>query len=182
MPFKSNLRILSALFFISAWSLASAQTMVYKCESGGTVTYSEKNCRGHIVNTNSAPVPAKPNRKLQESQVLAHAMTPRAGESAGQFETRRHRATLMPTDRDECSRLDKRIPVEEASLTSPDPEEAAGAQEALGKSRQRFGALHCSDDRRRAGGAGHNAPMTDAVPVSTLPHTTSRSTASAWAG
>ena len=143
MPFKSNLWTLSALLSISAWSLASAQTTVYKCESGGTVTYSERNCRGRIINTDDAPVPAKANPKREEGQAMAQAMTPRAGESTAQLETRRRRATLMPTDREECERLDKRIPVEEGSLTNPDPEEAANAKEALRKSGARFGELHC---------------------------------------
>ncbi len=149
MPFKPNLWILSAMFCISVWSPASAQTTVYKCESRGMVTYSEKACRGRIINTDDAPVPAKPNpkevdvRRIEENRAVAQAMQPRADESAAQFETRRRRASLLPENRDECARLDKRMPVEEASMTNPDPEEVSKAQEALGKSRKRFGELRC---------------------------------------
>jgi hypothetical protein len=143
MPFKSNPWVLSALLCIGAAATAGAQTTVYKCESGGAVTYSEKDCRGRVINTDDAPVPAKADPKLEEGQAMAQAMTPQAGESAAQFETRRRRATLMPTDREECERLDKRMPVEQGSLTNPDPEEASKAQEALGKSRKRFGELRC---------------------------------------
>src|SRR5512133_2181617 len=101
MPFKPNPLVLCALLFIGGSAPAIAQTTVYKCESaGGTVTYSEKNCRGRIINTGDAPVPAKPNPKLRENEAMAQAMTPRTGESAAQFETRRRRATLMPTDRE----------------------------------------------------------------------------------
>jgi hypothetical protein len=149
MPFKPNPWVLSALLFIGVPSPSSAQTTVYKCESGGTVTYSEKPCRGRVINTGNAPVPAKPNpkevdlRRIEENRVVAQAMQPRADESAEQFETRRRRARLMPADRDECARLDKRMPVEEASLTNPDPKEVAKAQQALDKSRKRFGELRC---------------------------------------
>ena len=144
MPFNANPLVLSALFFIGIHSPASAQTPVYKCESGGgTVTYSEKNCRGRIINTDDAPVPVRQNPKSRENQAMAQAMAPRAGESAEQFEMRRRRARMMPTDREECERLDKRMPVEEGSLANPDPEEVSKAQEALGKSRKRFGELRC---------------------------------------
>ena len=144
MPVKPNPWVLSALFFVLAPAPALAQTTVYRCESGGTVTYSERACSGgRVVNTNEAPVPARRNPKLDENEALAQAMSPRAGESAEQFETRRRRARLMPEDRDECARLDKRIPVEQGSLTNPDPDEAAQAQEALARSRQRFAELKC---------------------------------------
>ena len=149
MPFKQSLWALSALLCVVAASPAGAQTTVYKCESGGTVTYSEKACSGRIVNTNDAPVPGKPNpnevdvRRTEENQARAQAMQPSPGESAEQFETRRRRARLMPEDRDECARLDMRMPVEEASMNNPDPEAVANAKEALGKSRKRFGELRC---------------------------------------
>lgn len=149
MPFKPNLWVLSALLCISAAAPASAQTTVYRCESGGTVTYSEKACSGRVVNTDDAPVPARPNpnevdaRRAGENQVMAQTMQPRPGESAEQFETRRRRARLMPEDRNECARLDTRMAVEEASMNNPDPEALSNAKEALGKSRKRFGELRC---------------------------------------
>ena len=149
MPFKPNLWITSVLLCIGAAAPASAQTTVYKCESGGTVTYSQKACPGRIVNTNDAPVPGKPNpnevdvRRAGENQVMAQAMQPRPGESAEQFETRRRRVRLMPEDRDECARLDTRMAVEGASMNNPDPEAVANAKEALERSRKRFGELRC---------------------------------------
>ena len=149
MPFKPNPLVLSALFFISTAAPASAQTTVYKCERGRSVTYSEKACGGRIINTDDAPISAKRNpkevdvRRVEENQAMAQAMTPKAGESAGQFETRRRRGRLMPTDRAECERLDKRMPVEEASMNNPNAEEVAKAETALGKSRKRLGELRC---------------------------------------
>lgn len=149
MSFKQSLLALGAVLCTVAAAPVGAQTTVYRCESGGTVTYSEKTCAGRIVNTADAPVPARPNpdevdaRRAGENQATAQAMQPRAGESAAQFETRRRRARLMPEDRDECERLDARMPVEEASMNNPDPEEVLNAKEALGKSRKRFSELRC---------------------------------------
>ena len=144
MSFNANPLVLSALFFIGIHLPASAQTPVYKCESGGgTVTYSEKNCRGRIINTDDAPAPVRQSPKSPENQAMAQAMTPRAGESAEQFEKRRRRARMMPTDREECGGWTSACPWKRAASTNPDPEEASKAQEALGKSRKRFGELRC---------------------------------------
>ena len=125
MPFKPSLLVLSALFCIGASSPASAQT-VYKCGSRRSVTYTEKPCSKRIVNTDQAAVPVKPNpkevdvRRIEQNRVMARAMRPSAGESAEQFEMRRHRARLMATDRAECARLDTRMPVEKARMNNPD--------------------------------------------------------------
>lgn len=148
MPFKPNLLALSALICISACSPASAQ-QVYKCGPRGSVTYTEKLCSGRPVNTEQARVPVKPNPKevdvhrIEQNRVMARAVRRRAGESAEQFETRRRRARLMPEHREECGRLDKRMPVEEASMNNPDRAEVLKAEAALEKSRKRFGELRC---------------------------------------
>lgn len=143
MGFQASLWALGVLFGLAAASPLAAQT-VYKCGSG-SATYTDQNCSGRIVNTDEAPVPVKPAdvRKKEREQALAQSMRREPGESAAEFETRRHRAGLPPQDRDECARLDKRMPVEQGSLTNPDPDEAANAREALGKSRKRFAELGC---------------------------------------
>ena len=148
MPFKPNLLVLSALLCISASSPATAQT-VYKCGSARSVTYTEKPCSRRIVNTDQAQAPVKPNpkevdvRRIEENRAMAQAMHPRAGESAGQFETRRRRARLMPEDRAECARLDTRMPVVKESMNNPDKEEVLKAEAALEKSKKRFSELRC---------------------------------------
>lgn len=148
MPFKPNLLVLSALLCISAFAPASAQ-LVYKCGARGSVTYTEKACSKRIVNTDDAPIPVKPNtkevdvRRIEQNRAMARAMRPRAGESAGQFETRRRRARLMPEDRAECARLDTRMPVEKESMNNPDKEEVLKAEAALEKSKKRFSDLRC---------------------------------------
>ncbi|MEO5672181.1 MAG: hypothetical protein ABIR26_15940 [Ramlibacter sp.] len=141
---------LGVLLGVAGCTPVSAQTPVYQCGSGKAVTYSEKPCTGgRLVNTDDAPVPVKPNpkgedmRRKEENRVMAQTMRKRAGESTGQFETRRRRARLMDGDRAECARLDKRMPVEEASLTNPDKGEAAKAEVSLEASRKRFTQLGC---------------------------------------
>jgi len=154
MFFKPSLSIaIISLFLAAAVPSAKAQTTVYQCGSGASITYSEKPCvGGRIVNTDDAPVPQPPKqkdnkvqdaRRLEHNKALAQAMKPNAGESAEQFEKRRRRAAMMDADSAECARLDKRIPVEEASLTNPDKAEVEKAEAALVISRARFAKLGC---------------------------------------
>ena len=109
--------MLSALLCMGAGSPASAQ-QVYKCWSKGSVVYTERQCSNRVVSTEQAPVKVKPNpkevdlRQLEQNRVLARSLRPREGETAEQFETRRRRTRLLATDRDECARIDTRIPVE----------------------------------------------------------------------
>lgn len=145
---KPNLWMLGALFCIGAWWPASAQ-QVYKCWSGGSVVYTQVPCSKRPINTDQAPVPVKPNPKgadlqrLEQHRVMARSLRQRPGESAEQFQTRRRRARLLETDRDECARIDTRIPVEEASLTNPDKEEVLKSEAALAVSRKRQRELGC---------------------------------------
>ena len=145
---NSTLLVLSTLIWIGASAPASGQT-VFKCRSGRSVTYSEKPCSRRMVNTDEAPVPAKPNpkevdvRRLEENRAIARAMRPKPGESAEDFNTRRRRARMLATDRDECARLDKRMPVEKARMKKLDEDEVSNAQAELGDSRKRFSELKC---------------------------------------
>ena len=148
MAMGTNVLVLGALVAIAAAAPAGAQT-VYKCGSSGSVRYTELPCSGRIISTDEAPVPVKPTstdddgRRLERNRAVAQAMRRLPGESAEQFDTRRRRTRLLPTDRDECARLDVRMPVEEASMNNPDQEEVQRAQAALAQSRKRFGELGC---------------------------------------
>ena len=134
---------------LGAGSPASAQQQVYKCWSRGSVVYTERPCSKRVLNTDEAPVPVKPNPKevdigrIEQNRALARSMRPMAGESTEQFEKRRRRARLLATDRDECARIDTRMPVEEASMKNPDKAEVLKAEAALAASRKRFGQLGC---------------------------------------
>jgi hypothetical protein len=70
-------------------------------------------------------------------------LRPREGETTEQFETRRRRARLLAADRDECARIDVRMPVEEASMNNPDKAEIQKAEAALAASKKRFSELGC---------------------------------------
>ena len=148
MPFNPSFLVLIALACPVAILPAAAQA-VYKCGSGSAVRYTDRPCPGRIVNTADAPVPARPNpravdvRRAKENRILAQSLRRRPGETAQQFEVRRRRAALLAADRAECARLDTRMPVEEASMKNPDPEEVSRAAAALEQSRRRFGELRC---------------------------------------
>lgn len=94
-------------------------------------------------------MPAKPNprhvdvRRLKEHRILAQPLRRRPGETAQQFELRRRRAAMLAPDRAECARLDTRMPVEEARMNNPDPQEVSRAAAALEQSRRRFRELRC---------------------------------------
>lgn len=143
---KPSFLILSALLCMA--SPAGAQ-QVYKCWSRGSVVYSQLPCSKRIVSTEQAPVPVKPNpkqvdvRRMEQNRVLARSMRPRADETAEQFQKRRRRARLLATDRDECARLDTRMPVEQAQMNNPDSAEVTKAEAALAQSRKRFRELRC---------------------------------------
>jgi hypothetical protein len=143
-----NLLMLSALLCLGAGSPVSAQ-QVYKCWSKSAVVYSERPCSTRVVSTDQAPVPVKPNpkevdlRRLEQNRVMARSLRPREGETAEQFETRRRRARLLAADRDECARIDVRMPVEEASMNNPDKAEVQKAEAALSASKKRFDDLGC---------------------------------------
>lgn len=148
MPMKPNLLLLGALLCIGAWSPASSQ-QVYKCWSRGSVVYTEKPCSKRVVNTDQAPVPVKPTlqevdtKRLEQNRVLARSLRQRPDESAEQFETRRRRARMLAADRDECARLDTRIPVEQARVKAPDSVEVKKAEAGLAEATKRFTELRC---------------------------------------
>lgn len=137
--------IAGAMLCITAAS-ASAQMPVYKC---GPRSYSQYPCSKRVVNTADAPVPLKANPKdvdvhrIQQNRALARSTRRLPGETQAEFQVRRHRAGLLQTDREECQRLDFRIPLEEARMKSPDQVEVLSAGTALNASRKRFRELRC---------------------------------------
>jgi hypothetical protein len=140
---KPSFLILSAILCIAA--PVGAQ-QVYKCGSG---SYSQKPCSQRTVNTEQAPVPAKRTakdtdvRRMEQNRVLARSLRQKPGETAEQFAKRQRRARMMETDRDECARLDARIPVEQARMNTPDSPEVIKAEAALVETKKRFAELRC---------------------------------------
>jgi hypothetical protein len=134
--------ILTIALGLAAWP-AAAQP-VYKCGRSGEPTYSDRPCSHRLVDTTQARVPAERSPTWVEQQrVVARSLRRLPDESGAHFAARRRRAAMPETDRDECERLDTRIPVEQARTTMPDPAEASAGQAALRAARRRFARLHC---------------------------------------
>lgn len=130
----------------AAAAQASAQMTVYKC---GPRSYSQHPCSSRTVNTADAPVPRKANtreadtRRLDQNRAVAGSSRRLPGETASEFQVRRRRAGLLQTDREECERLDSRIPLEQARMKSPDALEVRSAGDSLDASKKRFAKLRC---------------------------------------
>lgn len=145
MPVKAILWMVGAALSMATGLPAGAQA-VYKCGPG---SYSQYPCSKRVVNTGDAPVPRKANpresdvRRLEQNRALAGSTRRLPGEAADEFQLRRHRATLLRSDRDECARLDTRIPLEQARMKSPMEEEVRSAEGALSASKKRFQQLRC---------------------------------------
>ena len=128
------MKLLVPVFLVAVAGAAQAQA-VYKCNSS---SYSEQPCSDRVVRTYEAPV-ERPARKARD--VVAHRLP---GESAEELATRRRRVNLPGTDRDECARLDKKIPFEQQRIRNGvHPEEIDEAQQSLAESRKRFQQLRC---------------------------------------
>jgi hypothetical protein len=125
--------ILAALVLSAVAGAGSAQTAVYKCREG---VYSDQTCSGRIVRTYDAPVPVAPKAHDGVSRKLP-------GETVAEFSLRKRRGHLKETDRDECARLDKRIPFEQERTRSTSEDDVDDAQVALNISRRRFKKLGC---------------------------------------
>ena len=134
-------KIVMAVACMAACSSAAAQT-VYRC---GPRSYSSQPCSNRTVNTTEAPVPvtSAAKRELEHRRLLAQSLRREPVESAADFEKRRRWTRLLPADGQECARLDKRVPLEQARMTSPDEGEVQAAQAALAGAKKRARELHC---------------------------------------
>jgi hypothetical protein len=145
MNLKPIIWIAGTMLCIAA-APASAQMQVYKC---GPRSYSQQPCSKRTVNTEDAPVPRKRNskdldvRRVEQNRAVARSLRRLPGETAAEFDVRRRRAGMLRTDREECERLDTRLPVEEARMKSPDRQEVLNASGALSASKKRFVELRC---------------------------------------
>ena len=125
---------LGALCALGASSPAQAQA-VYKCDWR---SYSEQPCSTRVMRTYDAAAET-PHSKPPE--VVAHRLP---GETPLELAVRRHRIALSESDRDECARLDKKIPFERQRVrSSASQDEVDEAQDSLIEARKRFNQLRC---------------------------------------
>jgi hypothetical protein len=138
---RTALKIAIMAACMAACSSAAAQA-VYRC---GFRSYSYQPCAKRTVNTSEAPVPVtEANARAREQRrLMAQSLRRAPGESAGEFEKRRRWTRLLPADGEECARLDKRMPLEQARMASPDQGEVQDARAALAGARKRSRELHC---------------------------------------
>jgi hypothetical protein len=141
MGVGTGLKIALSVACMAACASAAAQA-VYKC---GSRSYSYQPCSRHAVNTADAPVPVTDvhGRTREQRRLLAQSLRREPGESAADLEKRRRWTRLLPSDGDECARLDKRMPLEQARMSSPDAGEVSEAQAALAGAKKRSRELHC---------------------------------------
>ena len=130
---KKMTSIMAALSLAGAAGAVGAQAAVYKCGDG---SYSDRNCSSRVVKTYEAPVPVPAKAREGASRQLP-------GETVAEFNVRKRRAHMKETDRDECARLDKRIPFEQERARSTVEDEVDAAQSALDISKRRFRQLGC---------------------------------------
>ena len=116
------------------WGTVQAQA-VYKCS---WQSYSEKPCSTRIVRSYEAPVDAPSHRA---GEVVAHRLP---GETSEELALRKRRIHLGASDRDECARLDKKMPFERERIrNSPNQDEIDEAQDSLSEAKKRFNQLRC---------------------------------------
>lgn len=131
---------------------AGAQT-VYKCQSQGSVVYSNEPCLGaQIVDTTPTQGLDKSSGKsrkgadvsrAENSKMMADALKPLTGMDAAQLETFGRRQKLEPQVRLECARLDARLPEQTTSARTADKASVTRANVVLFESRKRYRELGC---------------------------------------
>ena len=130
-----NVTFVFAAIVLGAMGAGAQAQAVYKCDWR---SYSEQPCSQRIVRTYDAPVEST-GRKPHD--VVAHRLP---GETSPQLAVRKRRIGLNASDRDECARLDKKMPFEQERIrNSPHQDEIDEAQDSLGEARKRFNQLRC---------------------------------------
>lgn len=130
-----------------------AQQQVYRCESGGKVSYSHAPClNAQAIDTtptqglNSMTGKRRPSAEVQRSEqqrAFAEAVYPLTRMSPATHAREARRYKLLPEDRAHCSLLDLRLPRLERDAREALPRHKAASEQALLQERQRFYELRC---------------------------------------
>ena len=148
-------RIAGALLLLASTlgaSPAMAQA-VYKCKAEGKTVYSHEPCLGaEVVDTTPTQGLDKSSgksrkgadvRQSENDKLWADTFRPVLRETQADVETRRRRLKLLPEEKLECSYLDAKLPMQEASARAAAKDAAVQAQTVLLESRRRFRELRC---------------------------------------
>lgn len=147
------LRILA--LFAGFWLIphAQAQKSVYRCETGGKVSYSHEPCVGakEIDATPTQGMDKMTGRSRKGTDVqrhefdtnMANALKPLNGMTPDQYRVHRQRSALTPQDRYHCARLDATLPALKQRAATATHDERAAAEVELWKARKQFNDLNC---------------------------------------
>lgn len=126
---------------------------VYRCESGGKVSYSNEPCIGAtVVDTTptqgldkSSGVSRKGRdvRREESSKAFNDAVRPLTGLSHEEAKIQQRRYKLPANVKLECQWLDVRLPAQEAAVKNADAQNREKAEAQLFLSRSRFRNLGC---------------------------------------
>lgn len=155
-PMQQNYRLQWAIALLSLLCLgfaAHAQKPVYRCESGGRVSYSDEPCVGaREIDATPTMGMAKMTgitrkgadvRREEHDAAMANALKPLTGMTPDQYRVYKRRFKLSPTDRMECARLDSSLPGLKQRATSTPTSDKAAAEVELYKARKLFNDLNC---------------------------------------
>lgn len=147
------LRILA--LFAGFWLVphAQAQKSVYRCETGGKVSYSHEPCVGakEIDATPTQGMDKMTGRSRKGTDVQRHefdtamgdALKPLTGMTPEQYRVYKRRYPLSPQDKQDCARLDAALPAIKQRAAAATPGERAAAEVELYKARKQFNDLNC---------------------------------------
>lgn len=153
IAYRSVMGFACAVVFALAATDASAQR-VYKCTSGRTVLYTHEPCvDAQVVDVTPTQGMDKSSgvsrkgadvQRIEHRAILANAVQPLTGMDERQFAKLADRQRLDTGARQECDRLDERLPDHEAEAARPgtEPERRARAVQLL-DSRRHYRRLRC---------------------------------------
>lgn len=151
ISFRSWLCSTSIFFLLSPFGWAQQQ--VYRCESGGKISYSHAPClNAQAIDTtptqglHSMTGQRRPSADVQRSEntrAVAEAFYPITRMSPETHAREARRFQLLPEDRVQCTLMDHRLPSLEREAREAPPRHKASAEQALLQARQRFYDLRC---------------------------------------
>jgi len=147
------MRVPLVISLITLSHAAFAAPPVYRCDSAGKVSYSDRPCLGAQV-VDATPTQGMDkmtgrSRKGRDVQIVEISamfdknVQPVTGRTHEEMNVLRHRIKLSPQDQSACSRLDDELPDLEAHAATATGAAKGRADVELFQARKRFFDLHC---------------------------------------